>query len=304
VLGWLGLPAFYDKLLCVPPLNLMVPVLDRAGAAIDARIGGLQLNSPRLANFAHMGAWIALFAVMTGTGLVAGHHPGANSEFWSRACQEGRRNGCQTWVRTMTIACRHGSGSTCLVLARVLDEGQVVPRNASEAGKDLARACDLKIPGACASLVALVKRDGGDALRDACSRGDGESCFILASLHYAGGGVPKDYTRSAALFRQSCEQGWPRGCGGLGECYRAGQGTRADTLQAIHYFNEACREGIAASCYSAGEIYQGLREETLARRRFEQACESSLRSRTADNAYFRAAPGAEPAAAVPFCAQP
>ena len=36
MLGWLGAPTFYDKLLCVPPLNLMVQPLDRAGAAIEA----------------------------------------------------------------------------------------------------------------------------------------------------------------------------------------------------------------------------------------------------------------------------
>ena len=36
VLGWMGAPTFYDKLLCVPPLNLMVQPLDRAGAALEA----------------------------------------------------------------------------------------------------------------------------------------------------------------------------------------------------------------------------------------------------------------------------
>ena len=34
--GW-ARPTFYDKLLCVPPLNLLVQPLDRAGAALEAR---------------------------------------------------------------------------------------------------------------------------------------------------------------------------------------------------------------------------------------------------------------------------
>src|SRR5260370_14035694 len=35
-LGWMGAPTFYDKLLCVPPLNLMVSALDRAALALGA----------------------------------------------------------------------------------------------------------------------------------------------------------------------------------------------------------------------------------------------------------------------------
>ena len=38
VLGWLGAPTFYDKLLCVPPLNLLVQPLDRAGAAAGSTV--------------------------------------------------------------------------------------------------------------------------------------------------------------------------------------------------------------------------------------------------------------------------
>jgi hypothetical protein len=39
VLGWLGMPTFYDKLLCVPPLNVMAPWLDRVSASLEARAG-------------------------------------------------------------------------------------------------------------------------------------------------------------------------------------------------------------------------------------------------------------------------
>ena len=79
-LGRMGAPTFYDKLLCVPPLNLTVQALDRAALAWTARLKFRWLDwSPRQANFGHMGVWISLFAVMLGTGFVGGRHPGASS---------------------------------------------------------------------------------------------------------------------------------------------------------------------------------------------------------------------------------
>ena len=116
-----------------------------------------------------------------------------------------------------------------------------------------------------------------------CDSGDGESCFVLASLRYAA----RDYGRSAALFRQSCDAGWERGCGGLGELYRAGLGVTADPVRATAYFERACRAGIAASCNSLG--------------RQHQACELSLRAAIDNSAYFHA--GA-PQADAAFCNEP
>jgi hypothetical protein len=309
ILGWLGVPTFYDKLLCVPPLNLTVRLLDRIGLRLESRLRDLRLRplnwisewSPRQANLAHMAVWISLFVLMTGTGFVGAPHPGSDPEFWRQACEQGRANGCPTWIRTMNVSCQHGSGRACQTLGAVFNEGRLVPRDPPESGKNFGRACDLGTPNACASLVALVQHDGPDVFRPACGRGDGESCFVLASLYYVGKGVPKDYTSAVTLFRHSCASGWWRGCGGLGECYRAGQGVAADTAQAIQYFEKACRGGIAASCFSAANIYRGMKDEALARQRFQQACDFSRQSAEASAAYFR--PGASTQAAAPFCSQ-
>jgi len=195
-----GAPTYYDKLLCVPPLNLIVQALDHGAVALAARLRSFRLRplewlsrwTPRQANFAHMGIWMALFAVMLTTGFVGGNHPGANLEFWRRACDEGKRNACQTWTQTMSVACQHGGGHACLNLGLVLYEGRVAPKNASEAGKYLARACDLGTPFGCPALITAVQRDGPRLFQGGCHRGDGESCFILASLYYGGKGVPKD----------------------------------------------------------------------------------------------------------------
>jgi hypothetical protein len=302
VLGWMGAPTFYDKLLCVPPLNLLVQPLDRAGAALEAHFRQLAWR-PRQANFAHMAVWIALFAVMTATGFVGGRHPGSDPEFWRKACESGKRGACQTWVRTMNVSCQHGSGLACLTLGVVWNEGRVVARDRSEAGKNFGRACDLGMQYACPSLVALVKENGPDVLRPACDRGDGESCFILASLYYAGGGVPKDLAAAVARFRQSCADGWWRGCGGLAECYRAGQGTAADAAQASAYFEKACRGGVAASCFAVATMYRGMKDEARAQRRFQEACDFSVRHEIANTAYFRAGANLPAGTARAFCSQ-
>jgi drug/metabolite transporter superfamily protein YnfA len=311
VLGWFGVPTFYDKLLCVPPLNLTVRLLDRFSVAVAARVGRRKFRtlewisawSPRQANFAHMAVWISLFATMALTGFVGGRHPGSNSEFWHKACQEGRRNGCDTWVRTMDIACQHQSANACATLGAVLNEGRTVPRDRSAAGKDFGAACDLGMREACLALVALVRDAGPGIFQQPCAGGDGQSCFILASLYYGGQGVPKDYVRAATLFRQSCDSGWWRGCGGLAECYRHGQGTAADRALATQYFEKACRAGIAASCYSVAQMYRETRDETLAQQRFRQACDVSTRSAETSAAYFKPGAGGQPASTLMFCSQ-
>ena len=240
---------------------------------------------------------------MLTTGFVEGRHPGSDPEFWRKACESGTGDACQTWARLMNVSCQHGSGLACLTLGVMWNEGRGVARDRSEAGRNFARACDLGMPYACPSLAALVRENGPDIFRPECERGDGESCFILASLYYAGGGVPKDPAQAVALFRKSCASGWSRGCGGLAECYRAGKGTAADAAQASAYFEQACRGGVAASCFAAATMYRGMKDEARAREKFQQACDLSIRYEIANAAYFRPGPNAPKAAAPGFCSQ-
>src|SRR5687768_4817346 len=69
LLGALGLPTFYDKLLCVPLLNLAVPAIDRAVRRIGGRpvLERLGLTGPLgRANLAHIGVCVVFFLTMTG----------------------------------------------------------------------------------------------------------------------------------------------------------------------------------------------------------------------------------------------
>ena len=142
-LSLIGAPRFYDKLLCVPALNLSVRWLDRVGYPLDRSAAALferlrapkflWAGSPRQTNFAFMSIWIVLFGVMmmTGfvtTGVVGKTHPGADPEFWAQACDAHLHKACPTWVGMLNAQCEDGVASACLTMANVTNAGSVVPR--------------------------------------------------------------------------------------------------------------------------------------------------------------------------------
>jgi TPR repeat protein len=304
LLGRLGAPTFYDKLLCVPLLNLTVRALDRASVALAGRLrvpSWLSSWTPRKANFAFMGLWVCLFALMYSTGFVGGIHPGAYPEFWRKACLEGRGTACESWSQVMKISCYHGSGQACVTLGAALNEGRVIPRDPAEAGKDFAHGCELGMPHGCSGVFHMVKETGGSFFQNACDRGDGESCFLLGSLYFAGEGVPKDPERAFALFQRSCSSGWSRGCSGLGECYRAGVGTAADNGLALENFDKACRGGIAPSCFSASSMYRDLHDVAQAENRLRQGCAISIESAQSSAAYTERGSPAKSATPPALC---
>ena len=66
LLDAIGAPTFYDKLMCVPLLNLLVQHIDRWAHAIRSAPWWSQWNWQRAgANVAHMAVWIAFFGTMT-----------------------------------------------------------------------------------------------------------------------------------------------------------------------------------------------------------------------------------------------
>jgi TPR repeat protein len=284
--AWLGIPRFYDKLLCVPLLNLSVRALDRSSRALAARFrppAWLSERSPRQANAFHMGLWVTLFAVMMATGFLAKglDHPGGHTEFWDKACQEGRRNGCREWARLLNTTCAGKDPTSCVALGHLQQEGRLVPQDSLRAGKSFGLACDLGLDAGCASLAAFVRNGGQDVFSRACDGGDGVSCFMLG-WQIVLGVVPAEPARAAALFERSCAAGWARGCGALGEFYVHGQGVPVDLVRAMDCYEKACNGGDAPSCANAAVMYQRgmgvMPDETAAAQRIERACKLGLRS--------------------------
>lgn len=129
ILGALGLPTFYDKLLCVPLLNLAVPGIDRAVRSIGARpiLSRLGLDAPRArANLAHMGAWVVLFGAMSALGATDGMHRGDSLPFWEQACAANRPQACQRLLRIEASYCNDNAGWACNELGRHHVEGRLV----------------------------------------------------------------------------------------------------------------------------------------------------------------------------------
>ena len=176
-----------------------------------------------------------------------------------------------------------------------------VVRDAVEEGKAFGRACDAKVAGSCANLVALVKRDGEEcfpAFVQCRRRGELLSAGVAVLCGRWGaqrpgaerGAVPAGVrVRVGARVRRS----WGT--------VQAGQGVQR-TAQAIEYFERACRAGIAASCYAVGGMYRADNDEALAGKRLRQACDLSVRAATDNAAYFRVGAG-QTDAALPFCGQ-
>jgi TPR repeat protein len=291
-LSWFGAPEFYDKLLCVPALNLSVRALDRAGEAVAAKLRSRgpvfastfawSQRSPQAANLAHMALWASLFTLMVVTGFLkkGADFPGGNLDFWRRGCEKHQWNACKTWVRVLNDVCQDGSGAACFTAGQVLSEGQVVPPDPEVAGVSFGRACDLGVREACTSLIEFTHDGGKDVFQRACERGDGASCFILGSLYSSGLGVSQDPARAFGLFERSCTDKWWRGCGRLGTSYLVGQGTAVDPAKAVENFEKGCRGGNAASCLEVAKLYHrgigALQDDNLALEKLQQACDLGL----------------------------
>jgi hypothetical protein len=288
LLGWMGMPQYYDKLLCVPPLNLTVRWLDRLSNRLTEYLAGLKFNpfqwtahwTSRQTNFAFMGVWIVLFGVMASTGWVGGKHPGDQISFWEKACSDQRWRACQMLDHSLDVQCSNNTGPACLSLGTLLNDGKEVERNTRRAALAFAKACELGLPAACSNLSLLMVSDGVGVLSRPCDSGDGASCETLGNLYLHGVGVPRDAARSVTLFRKACSGGFLQGCGLLGVSYLAGQGVQVDAAMGREILEKACSSGNATSCYNDALIYRrgyGVpRDDAKALGRMRQACSIGL----------------------------
>jgi hypothetical protein len=296
LLGSLGAPTFYDKLLCVPALNLTVRALDRASIALSAwfarrtwviegklrPLQALTTWSPRQANFGFMGIWVAFCGTMLATGYLGGDHPGSHTAFWEKTCDAGRTRACQNLIRIYDVSCQKNSARSCLNLGILESDGKRVPRNPIRAAWGCVRACDNGLQGGCDGVVTLVKSYGDGVLLQPCSRGDGASCFLLGSFYSGVPGVTPNLHYSIALFEQSCTAGFARGCGKLGESYLFGEGVPEDVVKARQILAKACDAGYGAGCFNVGIMHRdGIetpKDEVLAQVRFRQGCDLGYRT--------------------------
>ncbi len=203
LLAAMGQATFYDKLLCVPMLNLMVPAIDRAVRQLGRRpwleVVGMN-GPPGRFNYAHMAVWALFFGAMTLRGGTDGMHRGDALPFWQQACEEDRPQACDRLLNIEASYCADNAGWACNELGRHYLEGGLVAANQDRAFAYFARACEGRYQPGCLNLLdadeplatqprlldlRLLLREGGpnllemsepDVYARACRHGWGFAC--------------------------------------------------------------------------------------------------------------------------------
>ena len=152
-LGATGAPTFYDKLLCVPLLNLSVQRIDRAVQFVRDRSGSGRWTLAGRANLAHMAVWILFFGAMAAMGRTDGKQTGDSLPFWEQACAEGRRHACERLLSIEAVYCGDNSGWACNELGAHYTEGAIDTPDPELALAYFSRACELRFQAACVNLL-------------------------------------------------------------------------------------------------------------------------------------------------------
>ena len=201
VLGTLGLPMFYDKLLQVPLMNLMVRAIDRG---VDRWTPSRVLPGP-----AYAGLWAIVFAAMSAAGGVGDSHPGQWLPFWRQACADQRAYACPYYADMTLTVCHQGSPWACneagLMHLRLARSGED-SRRADDAGaaEPFEKGCELGLDEACSNLRALASGQG--AFRNAAPQQRDLPIVLRGSKAAIQERDPQK------LLAMACRQGWDDVC--------------------------------------------------------------------------------------------
>ena len=243
----LGAPTFYDKLLCVPFLNLAVQGFDRWGRRFAVAVTGSTAASlpnaeqaVRLlrSNRIHMASWALLFALLHTTGFIGKGHDGERLDFWRQACGEGLRNGCRNLTAMLATQCNQQVDSACAELVQRVSARELEWRKQCAAGSS--EGCEL--------LVTV--------LADRCNRGTAAACLELGDMLQAGVVVKRAPAMAAEFLSQACDLGAVDGCKSLAGLLLSGREATVDPARTAIVLSKACELGDAASCALGGHMYE------------------------------------------------
>lgn len=201
VLTGLGLPAFYEKLLPVPIMNLMVRRIDtivrsEALRRFDpARVArGL---TPARRNVAYTGLWVGIFALFSSTTVLGDDHPGQYYPFWRDACEAGNEDACEYSAFMTYNYCERGSAWACNEYGVYL----ATRRYTDEARDMFGRACEGGFQPGCENARRVPSMRGTWAR--AAPRVEDLPIVLRGSKG------PVRERDPATLLAMACEQGWP-----------------------------------------------------------------------------------------------
>lgn len=227
VLELAGVPLFWDKLLPVPILNLLVPVIDRVSRG--GLLGGFNRRwegalRPAGLNLVHMGCWGALFGAMMATGFIEARHPGNSIPFWKKAVAEGKTRAAQGLMLAAKVQAEHGSGEAFNELGVLWVEGA---------------------PGLEADPVK-----GAFYFSRACAMGNMNGCANVADQFLFLGRLSsvEDVARALATVEQGCGTHPDSNmCYRIGYAYETGKGRARDLARAIGFYERAGRGNLFAA---------------------------------------------------------
>jgi hypothetical protein len=199
-----GIPAFYDKLLQVPILNLSIKLIDRVARskplrALDPAALGRSL-APRQRNLAYMSLWGLVFVIMSAAQGVGDAHPGQWIPFWQEACQKERPNACRYLADMEARYCNRGSGWACNELGILQARRE---RDYVSALESMQRGCQLGFVPACNN----ANRSTGTGAFQA-----GPPTLDDYPIILRGSKRPITERTPAALLALACRQGWSDTC--------------------------------------------------------------------------------------------
>jgi hypothetical protein len=244
----IGVPAFYDKLLPVPIMNVSIKLIDRiAKSRWLSRIDPARLAptlTGRNRNLAYISVWTAVFVVLSVTNGLGDNHDGQRLPFWQNACVQGGRNACENVAIMLDTYCQKGSGWACNEEGALRASGRVAGQDRAMAL--FAQACDLKFAAGCENVASIGLRgspkQSPPMLRD--------YPIVLQS----GKGELEDLS-PVSLLTAACADGWANGCDALGAMYLKGEGVSRDAVQAANYLAKACDGRVATACSNVGFMY-------------------------------------------------
>jgi len=241
----IDVPAFFDKLLMVPVLNLMVPWMDRLAERLRLdRLWSHIAIRRRMA--VHTGIWMVAFCVIVPR-LEA--HPGHDPELWRTACRGEAPFACENLASLYEGLCVRGSAEACFNLGLMLDTGDEIPSRPAAAKRPLERACGL---------------------------GFGPGCGRLGLMYALGRGGEPDPTQAASLFGRACQAGDADGCANLAVLLREGRGVPEDRARATKLERVACSDGVIEACKRVADaiLREGGRDRSVAARALTRLCDA------------------------------
>ena len=291
ILNATGSPDFYSKLLVVPFLNLLAPLLDRF--AVQGLAGKFsrweEVVGPRKMNLAYMAGWTALFLAMLTTGFVEAPHPGATIAFWEKAAEENRPNAVknlrillsefeQRDLNDPAILVAAGGGRSslsreqalgilCNQVAFIYAQGKFVPANPAKAAYYYEKAAQFGNTEAAVNLAIEyfngnlggapvdIGRDLDMLEQSGAVMTNGRICYVLGYAYDTGRGRPMDKTEARQFYEKGAALGEPLAWENLARMQLAGEGGPADHAAAAVWLQKAADAQDGMSCLYLARMY-------------------------------------------------